>query len=408
MDDRQVAAAPKREGDHSAPPTVAHDDWPDPPTGLTRAGFAVLILFGGGMVVAGAGAVALTVILGGAVLDRALAFAAIAIGAWVLLSSVRALDARQWQPLSRLPEGVWLAAAAAIWGVGIAARFAFSAGERWLLPATIVVGAWAITQLYLSATLHGLTAPAERSALSGRLLPRHIVLLSSSIGASLSTALALLLEGIALLSTIAIMVATTQVIGDQATLDLLSDISRDPDVLDRLEALLGRAPAALVGLGAILVFIAPAIEELVKALPLLLFARRHDHLGERTAILLGVAGGLGFAFTENVGYMGLFAEQWWLIFWFRAAAAAMHGAASGYVGRAWYYGLTRGAWSRLVRDACLGWGIHAFWNALALAMGWFAYHEIAIGVAFCIGFGLIPLAILFTIMARWGIWVSET
>jgi RsiW-degrading membrane proteinase PrsW (M82 family) len=407
MDDEQVAVVSEAQGNSATGVGAAHDDWPDPPTGLTRIGFAILILFGGGMVLAGAGIIALTTILGSAVLDRSLGIAVAVIGAWALLFSISALDVRQWQPLSLPPVWMWSTVMVATWGIGIGARRVFPAWERWLLPPAIVVGAWATTRFFLSATLRGLTAPAGRHALARRLVPRHVVLLSSSVAASLSTALALLLEGMALVGTMTIMLTTTQIIGDQATLDLLTDIAQDPQALDRLEALIGRAPVALAGLGAILVFIAPAIEELVKALPLLLFARRGDRLSERTAILLGVAGGLGFAFAENVGYMGVFAEQWWLIFWFRAAAAVMHGAASGLVGRAWFHGLGRGEWGHMVRDACLGWGIHAFWNGLALAMGWFAYREIAIGVAFCIGIGLIPLAGLFTVMARWGIWVDE-
>ena len=54
------------------------------------------------------------------------------------------------------------------------------------------------------------------------------------------------------------------------------------------------------------------------------------------------------------------------------------------------------------------WGIHAFWNALAVAIGWFAYREVTEGVLFGVGIGLVPLAILFTVLARWGICVNET
>jgi len=63
-----------------------------------------------------------------------------------------------------------------------------------------------------------------------------------------------------------------------------------------------------------------------------------------------------------VGYLSALAEEWWLVFWFRAAAV-MHGAASGFVGRAWWHGIKRGRWGAMLRDLCIGWGIHAFWNA---------------------------------------------
>jgi len=31
-----------------------------------------------------------------------------------------------------------------------------------------------------------------------------------------------------------------------------------------------------------------------------------------------------------------------------------------------------------------------------------------VGVLFCVGLGLAPLALLFAVLARWGIWVNET
>jgi RsiW-degrading membrane proteinase PrsW (M82 family) len=253
-----------------------------------------------------------------------------------------------------------------------------------------------------------LTAPEGRKALAGRLIPRHRVFLSTSLSASVSTATALILEAIALIGVMTVMLATSQLVGDESTVALLRDAAQDPETMERLEEMITRSPVALLGLGCILVFVAPAIEEGVKAIPLLLFARQRARLSERTAILIGVAGGAGFAFAENVGYLGMLADDWWLTFWFRAAAAMMHGAASGFIGRAWYQGVKRGRWGAMLLDLCRGWGIHAFWNALALVVGWFAYREVTEGVMFTVGIGLIPLAILFTVMARWGIWVKET
>jgi RsiW-degrading membrane proteinase PrsW (M82 family) len=232
------------------------------------------------------------------------------------------------------------------------------------------------------------------------------VLLASLLSASLSTALALLLEGIALVGTMAVILATLRFTEDQSALALITRAAEDPQTLARLEEAIIHSPTALIGLGFILVFVAPAIEELVKALPLLVFARHRPQIGERTAILIGVAGGIGFAFAENVGYLGMLSDEWALFFWFRAAAAVMHGAASGFVGRAWHRGL-RGQWGRMLVDLCTGWGIHGGWNALALVVGWFSYREVTAGILFTIGFGLMPLALLFTVMAWWGIWVSR-
>jgi RsiW-degrading membrane proteinase PrsW (M82 family) len=275
-----------------------------------------------------------------------------------------------------------------------------------VLPPLIVIGSGATSLSYLTIALHGLRKPAGRGALEGRLLPQHRLLLSASLASVFSTGSALLLEAIALIGTLGVMLAASRIVGDQATLNLLRELIRDPQALDRLEEMLGRSPVALAGLGAILVFIAPAIEEGTKALPLFLFARRRVQLSERTAILIGVASGVGFAFAENIGYLSALTAEWWLIFWFRAAAGVMHGTASGFVGRAWWQGLKRGRWDTMLRDLCIGWGIHAFWNGLALLAAWFAYREDVIGVLFVVGIGLVPLAVLFALLARWGIWVQ--
>jgi RsiW-degrading membrane proteinase PrsW (M82 family) len=387
---------------------AAQDDWPAPPTGLALAGYIILIAFGGLVALGGLGYVAYTLIAGGKVLDGALSIAAVGVGAAIVLFSTRALNARHWRALSLPSEWVWLGAMLVAWGLGLGVGRATPALGRWVFPPLIVVGAWVTSLLFLSATARGLVSPAGRGAPAGRLAARHRVFLSASISASFSTVVSLVLEAIALVSILAIMLATTHIIGDQSTFDLLARAARDPQALARLEESITRSPAALAVVGCLLVLVAPAIEELIKALPLLFFARPGNDLNERTAILIGVAGGIGFAFAENVGYLGVLSGEWGVSFWFRAAAAMMHGAASGLVGRAWYRGLKEGRWGAMLVDLCKGWGIHALWNALALVVGWFAYREVMEGMLFTVGVGLVPLAILFTVIARRGIWLNET
>jgi RsiW-degrading membrane proteinase PrsW (M82 family) len=388
-------------------PANVQDDWPTPPSGLAQIGYILLVLLGGATILGGAGYLVVALILDGRTLDLALAIALTLVGASILLHSLRAFDPRRWRALALGPGWVWLGAMVIAWGAGIGVAQALPDLGRWLLPPLIVIGSGTTSLLFLSTVLRGLKRPAGREALVGRLVPQHRLLLSVSLASLLSTGIALLLEAVALIGTIAIMLSTSQLVGDQATLDLLADLAEDPQALDRLEEMLGQSPVALAALGAILVFIAPAIEEGVKALPLFAFARQRGRLSERTAILLGAAGGVGFAFAENVGYLSALSEEWWLVFWFRAAAATMHGAASGFVGRAWWQAIQRGRWGAMLRDLGIGWGIHAFWNGLALVAGWFAYREEIRGVLFTVGIGLIPLAILFTLLARWGIWVQE-
>ena len=90
----------------------------------------------------------------------------------------------------------------------------------------------------------------------------------------------------------------------------------------------------------------------------------------------------------------------------RVGAAVMHGAASGLVGRAWYRGRAQGRWRAMLLDLAKAWGAHALWNALALLAGWFTYRGMTAGVLWCLGAGVLPLALMFTLMAGWGIWVS--
>jgi hypothetical protein len=382
------------------------DDWPAPPDGLAQIGYILLILLGGVAVLGGIACLAIGLVLGGSVFDLALLIALVVVGSVLLVDSLRAFDVGHWHTLALGHAWAWLGLVFVVWGAGTGVTQALPTVEGWVLPPLIVVGSGASSLLYLTIALHGLRRPAGRGALQGRLLPQHRLLLSASLASIFSTGSALVLEAIALIGTIGVMLAASRIVGDQATLDLLRELAQDPQALDRLEEMLGRSPVALAGLGAILVFIAPAIEEGAKALPLFFFARRRAQLSERTAILIGVAGGVGFAFAENIGYLSALTAEWWLIFWFRAAAAVMHGTASGFVGRAWWQGLKRRRWGAMLRDLCFGWGIHAFWNGLALLAAWFAYREDVAGVLFVVGIGLVPLAALFALLARWGIWVQ--
>jgi RsiW-degrading membrane proteinase PrsW (M82 family) len=384
-----------------------HDDWPAPPDSLAQIGYILLILLGGATLLGGVAFFVISVILGSTIFDLSLSIALLVVGSMIFVYSLRALDARHWHTVAVGRAWAWLVLIIVVWGAGTGVTQALPGAEGWVLPPLIVIGSAATSLLYLATALRGLRMPAGRGALQGRLLPQHRLLLSASLASFFSTGSALLLEAIALIGTMGVMVAASQIVGDQATLDLLRELIRDPQALDRLEEMLGRSPVALVGLGAILVFIAPAIEEGTKALPLFLFARRRAQLSQRTAILIGVAGGVGFAFAENTGYLSALTAEWWLIFWFRVAAGVMHGTASGFVGRAWWQGLKRGRWYTMLRDLCIGWGIHAFWNGLALLAAWFAYREDVAGVLFVVGIGLVPLAVLFALLARWGIWVED-
>jgi RsiW-degrading membrane proteinase PrsW (M82 family) len=385
-----------------------HDTWPAEPTGLAWLGFAALIVIGGLMCLGGLVYGLLTLFSASEAIDGALALTAVLVGLTLVAGSTRAFRRSRWQDLSLPPEWVWIALMAVAWVCGIFARAAIPGATPYTFPVLIVLSAALASMMFLSATLRGLRSPAGRAQADEHLGPRHLIYLSTALSALLSTTLSLILEGLTLGGMMVTMLVTTQLLGDQDTFELLAGAARDPQTLQRLEEMVVRSPAALFGLACIVVCIAPAIEELGKSLPLLFLARQRSRLTERVAILMGVAAGVGFAFVENVGYLSTLVDTWWLVFWFRAGAAVMHGTASGFVGRAWYRELGAGRFRAMLPDLVKGWGVHAFWNALAVLVAWFAYREVIEGVLFCIALGLVPLAVLFAVLARWGIWVSET
>jgi len=381
--------------------------WPSPPTGVAQLGYLLLTIAGGVLALAGAVYGVLVLAIGTLAADGVLALTALAIGLLTATQSLRALNPRRWRPLVLPPGWAWFGLMLVVWGMGIVV------GQRWpkvahrTLPPLILAGSALCSLFFLAATLRGLHAPAERTPLVGAMLPRHVILLAASVSAGLSTTMALLLEGALLALVLGVLLAMTRWLGDDVTLDLVRGIAQDPNALARLEGLIVQSPAALASLACVVVLAAPAIEELLKAIPLLLFARRSALLTERVAILIGVAGGVGFAFAENAGYLSMLADEWWIVFWLRAAAAVMHGVSSGYVGRAWYQAVDRGRWGATLLDLLVGWGIHAAWNGLSLLAGWFAYRGQVAGVLFCVLGGLVPLSLLFALLARWGIWVRD-
>ena len=383
------------------------DSWPDPPTGVAQLGYILLLVVGGGLALAGAIYSLVVLWLGTEIADGSLALGGTVIGLAMAVSSLRAFNARRWRPTAAPSIWLWVALLLLAWGAGTWLSLRLPRSLRYTLPPLILVASGASSLLFATLALSGLSDPVDRKALSGRLLPQHVVLLSISVSATFATLLSIVLEALVAGLVMGVLLMMTRWLGDALTLDALVEAARDPDALLRLEELIVQSPVALAGLGCIVVFAAPAIEELVKALPLLFFGRRGDRLTERAAILLGVASGVGFAFAENVGYLSMLADEWWLTMWLRVGAAVMHGAASGFVGRAWYQGARRGRWGAMLLDLVKGWGIHAAWNLLAVLVGWFAYQGQMVGVAFCALVGLLPLAVLLVLLARWGIWVSD-
>ncbi len=383
---------------------------PPPPVATTgclaRGSYIGAVILGGLLVLGGLGLGLLSLFGGATISGGALALAVFVVGIGMLWHAVYALIDPAGLDTALWPSWVWIVLLVVIWVPGSLAVLILPGLARWFLPPLIVLAALLAALIFVAATLRGLRKPAERQPFLGRLGPRHAVFLSGLLSSVLSVGLALLLETVSVAIIAGLMIAAAHALGDTATYERLVSLAESPDAVNQLESLIGTSPIIFAGLVGIFSVAAPLIEETLKGLPMLLFAPRVRH-SERTMILLGVAGGMGFAFAENIGYLSLTPGAWPLMVIFRTCAAMMHGACSGFVGRGWHRALHKGQWLKALLDLGLAMGIHAGWNLLAVIIGWFGYKGMAEGILFVIAVGLIPLAIMFLLLARWGIWVSK-
>jgi RsiW-degrading membrane proteinase PrsW (M82 family) len=111
-----------------------------------------------------------------------------------------------------------------------------------------------------------------------------------------------------------------------------------------------------------LAFVAPVMEELTKPVAAVVLARRLR--GPAEAFLVGMAGGVGFAFVENMLYEAAGLQVWAAVASLRAIGGVLHPLNAGLVAVGWYgvrHGLP-GAWGRLLGLYGLAVGTHALWN----------------------------------------------
>ena len=195
------------------------------------------------------------------------------------------------------------------------------------------------------------------------------VVLELSHGAVLAPMGALVAE---LLVILAILVAFSLIAAlTPGGLDRLVELSlnlQDPAWLENPENLarLVLSPAALSAIVLVFVVLAPLIEEFIKGLGVLLLGYRLR--GPAEAWLWGVACGAGFAIGESLFNGSIALEGWGLVMLMRCAASLMHCMASGVMGLGWYQGLvSRRPW-RLLAAYGASTGIHALWNAAAIAV----------------------------------------
>ncbi len=133
-------------------------------------------------------------------------------------------------------------------------------------------------------------------------------------------------------------------------------------------AQLASSPVIVIAGLTLLGILAPALEEVAKALAVPLVAGTGRRLTRLDGFLFGVAAGAGFAIVEGIlnGTLALrMSGAWAGLMVFRGSAAAMHCLASGLVGLGWQAILTERRWLRGIGLGLLAVLLHGAWNMSA-------------------------------------------
>jgi hypothetical protein len=115
------------------------------------------------------------------------------------------------------------------------------------------------------------------------------------------------------------------------------------------------------------IFLAPLVEEFSKAVS----ARLSRPFDRKSALLAGVAAGVGFAVIENIAYAtgGFYFDGGWeTVVLLRMLGSAVHPVAAGLVSLGWWEFRTQADRGSAVRLIGVGIGVHALWNGAVTAV----------------------------------------
>ena len=201
------------------------------------------------------------------------------------------------------------------------------------------------------------------------------VLAQLGSGAFLGTAAALLLEIVVflLLAVVAaVVIALTPGAAEQLQ-TFLAEVPLSGELPDLSQLLPLLNSPWLVGLALVaLAVVAPALEEAVKTLGVLLMGYRRP--GRPQAFLWGVTGGAGFALVEGLlsGSLALGEQQSWAFaITARGGTAVVHCLAGGLMGLGWQALLSRDRRWRLLLYYVAAVVLHGLWNGLVAAVSYF-------------------------------------
>jgi len=272
--------------------------------------------------------------------------------AWQAWQAVRGRESKPFRP-----RQVWPLVLVFLLAIGLG-QVILTLG---LLPALTFPPLHAAAAVMPSVIVLGL---AGRS-LTGLTRWRDMVLQTSS-GAFLATAISFVLEILAGLVLFAAAVAVVAMQpGGQELLESLLDELRSPVGLGDPSFLPSLAQSPIViGLALlVLAVMVPLIEEATKTLGIGLVAYRRITLAQ--AFLWGLAGGAGFALAESLLNTLGGLDGWAVAMLSRVGATMMHCFVGGLMGLAWYSVLSEQRWGRGLALYALSVSLHGVWNALA-------------------------------------------
>ncbi len=122
--------------------------------------------------------------------------------------------------------------------------------------------------------------------------------------------------------------------------------------------------------------VAPLIEELCKALVLLLFRKSIERSID--GLMLGMAIGIGFGLVESSFYLVGLINAWWIAAWLRLATILMHGTTTSIIGRAYARSRRTGQRRDLIAGYLRAVLLHGLWNGLVIGAALVALNNQAI------------------------------
>lgn len=217
---------------------------------------------------------------------------------------------------------------------------------------------------------------------AGVTLTRRDLIMQFSFGTLVATILAGILEIVTLVGLAATSGTLLVLLSSPQDLESLV-LSLQPDqLLQNPEALLSTllSPALVLAALLFVALLAPAVEEVVKSLGVLLTGLARGRLAQGQAYSLGVMAGVGFSFTEALFYGAIqLPDSWAGPLMLRGSTAAVHGLATGLLGLAWFELLVRRSRIGFALLALAGIGIHGAWNAGSSLLALVAISSLAGG-----------------------------